>query len=499
MRLTFITLWVALSFGAYAQLEVSELPLEPTKNDSSVFPFQEKYKNFLNSKATPTILYFCPTRNYRKEEYSEKITTLKNSPFLKNLNQKVNMYVFYFNENDVNDKSGVQIKNGEWVNESTCYFLHFDKDRLQRLAANFPREFKIENTSDDASTKVVLFDANRCFPDVPTRLVAYARAIQECAQPNYSDAEVNKFQEIEINQLKNSTQELQKKLDENSKKDASQEEQIFESKDKLNKTNNRIDSMMSSMSDAEILLQAYTSMNTAIHENDIHVNSTSGSSWFLGVRKRLINNSNQPGQLCLTAGISFGTQRATLTRDSMLIEENAEDMNGIGYTHRAYYSGIKQHIQESFMAIPVGLQYAYTPPSLRKLRIIAEAGMQMLFTQQLQSEITEGSVSTAGVYSGFEQEIRNISDLGFIDNQRIETTSNPDLLKDNTAAIYGGLQMEWRIGTMLFLNLNSRYNYSGNRLGENSVVNPIAPTSGLSSYRMNPFQFGLGLTYSFKQ
>jgi hypothetical protein len=498
MRLALITLWVVLSIGAYAQLEVSELPLEPTKNDSSVYPFQEKYKNYLNTKATPTILYFCPTLNYTREEYSEKITTLKNSPFLKNLNQKVNMYVFYFKENDVNDKSGVQIKNGEWVNESTCYFLHFDKDRLQRLAANFPREFKIETTSDDASTKVVLFDANRCFPDVPTRLVAYARAIQECAQPNYSDAEVNKFQDIEINQLKNSNQELQKKLEDNSKKDASQEEQIFEMKDKLNKTNSCLDSMMSNMSDAEILLQAYTSMNKSIQENGVHINEASGSAWFLGVRKQMIGKPENSGSLCVTAGISFGAQNASLTQDSLLIEENAVDMNGVSYTHRAYYNNVQQHIQESFMCIPIGLQYAYTLPSLRKLRIIGETGGQMLFTQQVQSEITGGSVSTAGIYSGFEQEIRNVSELGFMDNQKIETGSNPTLLSDYTASIYCGLQFEWRIGSMLFLNLSTRYNYSGNRLNEDAVAS-VAPSSVISSYRMNPYQFGLGLTYSFKQ
>jgi len=499
MRLALLTALAALSSVAYSQLEVTEITLEPTKDDSSIYLFQQKYKDHLNSKSTPTILYFCPIRNYSKAEYSEKIGLLKSSPLLKNLNQKVNMYLFYFTENDVNDKSGVQYKTGEWVNESTCFFIHFDQSNLQRLAANFPREYRIETTGDAASTKVILFDANRCFPDVPTRLVAYARSIMECAQPNYSDTEVNQFQNKDIEDLKRGLKEAQKNLEENSKNDATQGEQLFELKDRMNKTKGKIDTLQSNISDADIVLQAYTSLQPDYEDNGIGVQQSGGSGWLVGLRKLIPGLSSSSASVYATLGVSASSQKATLSRDSVMVEYQATDVNGIQYTHRDYYKNLEEQVNIASMSIPMGLQYHITPNGLRNLKFILEGGAQLQFIQQTQNQLLGGSVSSAGVYDGFDKEIRNVFDLGFIDNQEVEGDSNPNLFREEVIGGFAGLQIEWRISPMLHINLNSRYQYSGNWLSTDSQSNASAPSSALTTYRQNPYQLGLGLTYSFKQ
>jgi len=499
MRLALLIAFAALSSISFSQLEVTEITLEPTKDDSSIYLFQQKYKDYLNTKSTPTILYFCPIRNYSKAEYSEKITLLKNSPFLKNLNQRVQMFLFYFTENDVNDKSGVQYKTGEWVNESTCFFLHFEQSKLQRLGANFPREYKIENTGDPSATKVILFDANRCFPDVPTRLVAYARAIQECAQPNYSDAEVNKFQDIDIEELKKGLKKSQKDIDDNAKNDASQGEQLFELNDRLNKTKGKIDTLQSHNSDADILLQAFTSIQPNYEENGISTHNANGSGWFVGLRKLIPSLSTSQTAVYALLGVSHASQEATLMRDSAMVESDATDIHGIQYTHRDYYNNLNEVVNAITMSIPVGLQYHIMPSSIGRLKIVLEGGAMFQFIQQAQSLLKGGTLSTAGVYNGFDKEIRNVVDLGFIDNQEIAGDINPALLRDEAIGCFAGMQLEWRISPLVHLNINSRYQYSGNWLNTNSAENNIAPSSSLTSYRQNPYQLGLGLTYSFKQ
>lgn len=493
MRLLFFTALLALSCAMSAQLEVQEIQLEPTKEDSAVFLFQEKYKDYLAAKNTPTILYFCPTRNYKKEEYSEKIATLKGSPFLKNLNKKVNLFLIYFRENEVNDMSGVKIKDKKWVNESTCFFMHFPQANLERLATNFPREYRIEDTDDAASTKVILFDANRCFPDVPSRIGAYARAIQESLQPNYSETEVNQFQQRVIEDLQKTTNEAQKKTESISQNVASQGEQIFAIQENAKVTSQRIDNLQSTLSDTDILLQAFSNFNTAANTNGVDVTRLNGSGWFLGVRKRIHS------KVFIASGISLSTQKANLELDSLLVENTRTDKHGVSYQHRSYYNDVTQSIAVSSMSIPISIQYHYTPNVKSKWKLIGDAGIQAHFIQEAQSQITGGSLSTAGLYEGFNQEIRNVSELGFADNQALVSEPQTDLFRDNSIGLFCSLQFEWRLSSMLHINANARLQTPGNWLKDADSSNSYVPITVLSAYGQNPFQLGLGLTYSLKQ
>jgi hypothetical protein len=499
MRLILLTAFAAISSFAYSQLQVEELPLDPLTSDSAVYPFQEKYSDYLSNKATPTILYFCPIRNYTKQEYSEKITVLKASPFLKNLDKKVKMVVYYFKENDVNDRSGVQYKKGSWVNESTCFFLHFDQPNLERLAENFPREYKIEATGDAASTKVILFDANRCFPDVPTRIVAYARAIQECAQPNYSDSEINKFQKRDIEDLKIFKKEVDKSIEEINKTNGNQEEKLFNLNEQSNETNLRIDQMNTQLSDADILLQAYYNVTPTSTENDVNVSDAIGSGCFLGLRKQINTKSGKPSSLFFSSGISIGSQRASFSRDSLLLESTETDQNGTSFINRSYYNGVKQNINTGTLTIPLAIQYEYKTTGKQNWKLFGEGGVQLQFIQNVQSQILEGTLSTAGVYAGFDREIRNVADLGFTDNQALDAPGNSVSMKNNAIGFFLGLQFEWRLSSLLHLNIHARAQKSGNWLSDSPSALAYAPVNGLSTFGQNPYQFGLGLTYSLKQ
>jgi hypothetical protein len=499
MRLVFLTAFAAISSFAYAQLQVEEFSLEPLKSDSAIYLFQKTYSDHLSNKSTPIILYFCPIRNYSKQEYSEKISVLKASPFLKNLDKKVKMFVYYFKENDVNDRSGVQYKTDSWVNESTCFFLHFEQPNLERLAENFPREYKIEETGDAASTKVILFDANRCFPDVPTRLVAYARAIQESAQPNYSDSEINKFQKRDIEDLKIFKKSIDSSIEEINKTNGNQEEQLFNLNGQSKETNLRIDQMEQNFSDADILLQAYYNLASIQTDNDVTVSEATGSGCFLGIRKQINSQSETPSSLFFTSGISIGSQRAGLTRDSLLLESIETDRNGTSYVNRSYYNGVKQSINTSTLTIPLGIQYQYKATGKQNWKLFGEGGVQLQFIQNVQSLITEGTLSTAGVYAGFDSEIRNVADLGFTDNQALDAANNSVSMKNNAFGFFLGLQFEYRLSSLLHLNIHARAQKSGNWLSDSPSPVEYAPVNRITAYGQNPYQFGLGLTYSLKQ
>lgn len=498
MRLSFLVILVSFFSLAHSQLQVNELTLEPTKEDSSIYLFQTLYADHLKSKSTPIILYFCPIRNYSKEEYSEKISLLKNSPFLKNLKQRVDLHLYFFVENEVNDKSGIQYQPGKWINESTCFFLHFEPSNLERIAANFPREYKIEKTSDLSSTKVILFDANRCFPDVPTRLVAYARAIQECAQPAYTDSEVNQFQSEDIDELKKEIKNSKNEIDENTKNNASQSEQLFELNLRQNNTIGKIDTLQTNLSDADILLHAFGSIQPDFGEGNVAVRDAFGSGWSVGFRKLIPSLSSKLLNFYATFGVSLANQQATISRDSIHIMSEAVDVNGVNYNRHDYYSNATERLHASSMAIPLGIQLHFTPSALKKIKVVLETGAQALFIQQAQSQIVGGSLSTTGTYQGFDQEISNVASLGFIENQQINGNTNTQLLRDHAMSGYAGLQIELRISHLLSLCLHSRYQYSSNLLTNDKDPLSFDPSSGLLAYRLNPYQFGLGLSYSFK-
>jgi hypothetical protein len=499
MRLALLTVLTTISSLAYSQLQVEEIPLEPIQSDSSVYSFQEKYRDYLSMKEIPIILYFCPIRNYSKQDYSEKITVLKSSPFLKNLEKEVKMYVYYFRENEINDRSGVQVKKDSWVNESTCFFLHFNQQNINRLAENFPREFKVESTEDIASNRVILFDANRCFPDVPTRLVAYARAIQECLQPNYSDSEINKFQKREIEDLKIFKKEVDKSIEEINRTNGKQEEQLFNLKEQSNETNSHLEQMQFQLSEADILLQPYLSLGENLIKNNVTISDVSGSGFFVGTRMSINTKKRKTGVIFFTSGVSFGSQRANFSRDSLLLESNEEDANGTAYIKRYYYNNVKQHVNVSNMAIPLAIQYHYRSSEKSKWKLIVEGGFQVQFQQSVQSQITDGTLSTAGVYTGFDREIRNVNELGFVDNQSLNTENNSTAWRNNNHSGFLGLQFEWRINPLLHLNFHTRANKSGSWLQDPPSASAFEPISGVDSYEQNPYQFGLGLTYSLKQ
>jgi hypothetical protein len=499
MRLALLTILTTISSLVYSQLQVEEIPLEPIQSDSSVYSFQEKYRDYLSMKETPIILYFCPIRHYSKQDYSEKITVLKNSPFLKNIEKEVKMYVYYFRENEINDRSGVQVKKDSWVNESTCFFLHFNQQNIDRLAENFPREFKVESTEDIASNRIILFDANRCFPDVPTRLVAYARAIQECLQPNYSESEINKFQKREIEDLKIFKKEVDKSIDEINRTNGKQEEQLFNLKEQSNETNSHLEQMQDQLSQADILLQPYFSLGENHIKNTVAITDAIGSGFFVGTRLRINTKNKKTGVIFLTSGVSIGSQRANFSRDSLLIETNEEDVNGTSYLKRYYYHDVKQRINVSNMAIPLSIQYHYKSSEKSNWKLIVEVGFQLQFQQSFQSQITDGTLSTAGVYAGFNKEIRNVNELGFTDNQSLITENNSTVWKNNNHSGFLGLQFECRINTLLHLNFHARAFKSGSWLQDTPSSSAFEPISGVDFYGQNPYQFGLGLTYSLNQ
>jgi hypothetical protein len=219
----------------------------------------------------------------------------------------------------------------------------------------------------------------------------------------------------------------------------------------------------------------------------------------MGLRKLIPALSSSGTSVYAVLGVSVANQKATLSRDSAMVEFEATDVNGVQYTHRDYYKNLEEQVNIASMSIPLGLQYHITPNGLRNLKLILEGGAQLQFIQQTQNQLLSGSVSSAGVYDGFDKEIRNVYDLGFIDNQAVEGDSNPTLFREETIGGFAGLQIEWRISPLLHINLNSRYQYSGNWLSTDSQSNASAPSSALTTYRQNPYQLGLGLTYSFKQ
>ena len=167
--------------------------------------------------------------------------------------------------------------------------------------------------------------------------------------------------------------------------------------------------------------------------------------------------------------------------------------------NRSYYNGLKQNISTSTLTIPLAIQYQYKSTGKQNWRLFGEGGVQLQFIQNVQSLITEGTLSTAGVYVGFDREIRNVADLGFTDNQALDAANNSVLMKNNAFGFFFGLQFEYRLSSLLHLNIHARAQKSGNWLSDSPSPLVFAPVNGLSSFGQNPYQFGLGLTYSLKQ
>jgi hypothetical protein len=470
--------------------------LDESEEPKESFDVTAYIKSLVSGKNNQIVfVFFCPElRRYELSDYKVKLNDLMNSVILRGGAGSATVSIMFFRNNSKRDGKGLKFKwdsKFEEVDQQTCYVFNANDVYMSRLCDKYKRQFSSEQVAKGCY-KLELVDNDKCYEDIPHRVTAYARAVRELVDPDYSQDERNRMFNANLegqrNELKQLEGDFAKRLSnavdslERVRKAmyAEIQEQDFAERDNL-------------MSSLRFALVANYEIGGKLKPADgptiqTEDNASLGYGFQLG--QRIWQN------VWVDLGWSSAVQSLTVVADSSYKGTPSFDLNGTGYTQNQYFIGMQEKIRIRRNTLPVTFSYGMTLKDL-PLDFEAFVGGGITFVSSITSQITDGQVSTRASYDGFSTEIANIPTLGLNDDRPIPSSIRFHQGK-NAFCFTSGVRARYKLinGTSLFGAIG--YTLSGSLLDNNFEQVEYSLLQDISTLKQNAFNFSLGFSHCFK-
>jgi hypothetical protein len=470
--------------------------LEEGKEPKEPFDVTAHIKSLISKDKNEVVLvFFCPELwRYELSDYEQKLDELMNSVLLRGGAGRARVCIMFFRNNSKRDGKGLKFKydsTDEQADQQTCYVFNANEIYMSRLCDKYKRQFSSERVAKGCY-KLELVDNDKCYEDIPHRVTAYARAVRELVDPDYSQDERNRMFNDNLVDQRDELIRLEKDFSKriNSVVDSLErvrkamyaeiQEQDFAERDNL-------------MSSLRFALVANYEIGGKLKPADgptIQTEDNASLGYGFQIGQRIWEN------VWVDLGWSSAVQSLTVVADSSFKGTPSFDLNGTGYTQNQYFIGMKEKIRIRRNTLPVTFSYGITLKDL-PLDFEAFVGGGISFVSGITSQITDGQVSTRASYDGFSTEIANIPSLGLNDDRPIQSSIRFHQGK-KTFCFTSGVRARYKVmnGTSLFGSVG--YTFSGNLVDNNDEQVEYSLLQDISILRQNAFNFSLGFSHCFK-